>query len=122
MWAEWYRALAERALPPGMWLPSDLWRIQVQIDDLADLTTAEQLAAVGLGPPLPGRATWPLYQQVGEQLAAEGFTGLVAPSASRPKGGVLCLFHGAEKSGSVRTSGRPRRIDEPPVPPRGLRT
>jgi hypothetical protein len=30
-WAEWYRALAEAALPPGRALPRDLWRWQVDL-------------------------------------------------------------------------------------------
>ncbi len=122
VWAEWYRALAELAVPPATWLPCDLWRIRVELDVVADLTGAKALGALGLGPPVPGRATWPPYQRVGERLAADGFEGLLASSASRPQGRVLCLFSGEDRSAGAHTSGRPRRIDAAPVPPRDLRT
>jgi RES domain-containing protein len=51
--AEWYRFLAERGLPPARAIPHDhhIWRIDAE---LADLSSAERLAAVGL--PLPAIA------------------------------------------------------------------
>jgi RES domain-containing protein len=122
VWAEWYRALAERAVPPAMWLPCDLWGFEVDLEEVADLSIERRLRAAGLDPPRPNRRTWPPYQAVGEQLAAEGASGLVAPSASRPEGLVLCLFRGEDRPAGVSPSGRPRRIAEPPVPPRGLHT
>jgi len=50
--AEWYRFLAERGLPPSRAIPHDhhVWRVELE---LADLSTAERLAAVGLPPPRP---------------------------------------------------------------------
>ncbi len=121
VWAEWYRALSERALPPRFWLPCDLWRLRVDIADVADLTSEQRLAELGLAMPVPGRTGWLPYQEVGERLAREGLAGLVAPSAARPEGRVLCLFRGPEPPAGVRRASR-ASIDEPPVPPRGLRT
>lgn len=120
-WAEWYRHLAERAIPPLMQMPRDLWTWQVDIQ-VADLSTAERLAAVGLSPPAPGQAGWPAYQHVGEQLATQGWAGLIAPSAARPEGRVLCLFRTSEGVHGAKPLPSPRRIREPPPPPVGLRT
>jgi RES domain-containing protein len=35
-WAEWYRVLAEIALPPTYGMPRDLWRWTVAVDDIAE--------------------------------------------------------------------------------------
>jgi RES domain-containing protein len=121
VWAEWYRALAELALPPRFWLPCELWRIEVELDAVADLSQQASLAALGLAPPAPGRRSWPSYQRVGERLAAEGFEGVLAPSAARPAGRVLCVFRGREVPAGIRAAGS-TRVEEPPAPPRGLRT
>ncbi len=59
---------------------------------MADLGDGDRLARVGLALPAPGRKTWRPYQTVGEQLWREGWAGLVAPSAARPEGRVLCVF------------------------------
>jgi len=120
VWAEWYRHLAERAIPPLAQMPRELWTWEVDVE-VADLSSAERLAAVGLSSPVPGRRSWPAFQRFGEQLHGDGWPGLLAPSAALPEGRVLCLFrdkdgvHGAEPVSS------PRRIAEPPPPPAGLR-
>ena len=114
VWAEWYRALAERALPPRVWLPCELWRIEVEVEGIADLSDAERLGAAGLAIPERRRATWAPYQAVGERLHAAGLAGLVAPSAARAEGRVLCLFRGPSVPPGVRTRGRAHRVAEPP--------
>jgi RES domain-containing protein len=101
--AEWYRHLAERGVPPNDQIPRDLWTWEVDAE-VADLSDGDRLSRVRLSSPRPGRRTWTPYQQVGEALAAEGWAGLVAPSAARPTHRVLCLFRVAD--GSV-PSGRP---------------
>lgn len=121
VWAEWYRMLAERALPPRLALPRELWRIEVELDAVADLSTADRLSRLGLAQPRPGRSTWPAYQEVGEQLRADGFAGLVAPSAARPAGRALCVFMPPTPGALVATD-TPRRVDDAPTPPRGLTT
>ena len=120
-WAEWYRHLAERMIPPLAQMPRELWRWQVDVE-VADLSTPAHLAAVGLTPPAPDQSSWHPYQRIGEQISKDGWMGLLAPSAARPDGKVLCLFrdqHGVEGAEPLPP---PRRIDEPPPPPVGLRT
>jgi RES domain-containing protein len=121
VWAEWYRHLAERAIPPLAQMPREIWTWEVDVE-VADLSTPERLAAVGVSPPRPGRRSWPSFQRVGERLWRDGWQGLLAQSAARPEGRVLCLFR---DSGGVRgamPSQAPRRISEPPPPPTGLQT
>ena len=122
LWAEWYRHLAERGIPPLRQLPRDRWRYRVPRLDVADLTTAERLARVGLDPPTPGRKTWPPCQAVGETLWSEGWPGLLAPSAARPEGLVLCLFVEDPATLPAEPMASPRVLTEPPVPPTGMRT
>jgi RES domain-containing protein len=119
--AEWYRYLAEWGIPPLKADLRHLWRFDVDIE-VADLSTAERLAEHGLALPTPDSLTWAPYQDVGEQLFREGWDGLVAPSAARPAGEVLCLFWRRPELGGVRAVPPPDRWEEPPVPPRGMTT
>lgn len=121
VWAEWYRHLAERAIPPLAQMPRDLWTWAIDAK-VADLSTPDRLAALGLSLPSPGHRTWPAFQRIGEQLWRDGWPGLLAPSAARPEGSVLCLFRDADGVHGAKPVGRPRRIAEPPPPPTGLRT
>jgi RES domain-containing protein len=121
-WAEWYRHLAENGVPPARQMPRDLWRWEVDVV-VADLSDAARLARVNLPVPRPGRSGWPPYQRVGETLAAEGWAGLLAPSAARPAHQALCLFRSARGDVPGATPvGPPQRIDEPPAPPLGMTT
>jgi RES domain-containing protein len=121
VWAEWYRHLAERAIPPLAQMPRDLWTWEVDFE-VADLSTQERLAAVGLPVPRPGHRSWPAFQRVGEKLWKDGWPGLLAPSAARPEGSVLCLFRNAGGVRGAKALGAPRRITEPPPPPTGIQT
>jgi hypothetical protein len=49
VWAEWYRHLAEAAIPPNVRLPRDLWRYQLQPVTVADRITQ---------PPAPPTGMW----------------------------------------------------------------
>ncbi len=122
LWAEWYRHLAERGLPPVHQLPRDLWRFRVSSLAVADLGDQDRLARLGLPVPTPGRKTWPAYQRVGEALWREGWPGLIAPSAARPAGLVLCLFLSAEAPFPATPIAPPNTLVEPPIPPTGMRT
>lgn len=120
-WAEWYRHLAERAIPPLAQMPRDLWAWEVEAE-VADLSTREQLAALGLPVPSPGRRSWAAFQRVGERLWKDGWPGLLAPSAARPEGRVLCLFRSGAGVSGATAADPPRRVAEPPPPPTGLQT
>jgi hypothetical protein len=74
-------------------MPRDLWTWTVDPQlEVADLSSEDRLQRVGLAAPTPGRLTWPPYQRIGETLHREGWPGLLAPSADRPRDGlVLCL-------------------------------
>ncbi len=120
-WAEWYRALAEAALPPLRQLPRDLWRFEVDVDRVADLSSSERLERVKLDPPIPDRRQWPTYQTVGEMLFADGWSGILYEAAARRGSLALCLFLSGEGNRDVEPIPPPARHEEPPAPPRGLR-
>jgi RES domain-containing protein len=120
-WAEWYRHLAEAGLPPGRQIPRALWTWEVDVA-VADLSTAERLERVGLPLPAPGRRTWPPFQEVGEALRREGWAGILAVSAARREGRVLCLFRDGDVVVGARPVGRARIVREPPAPPTGMTT
>jgi RES domain-containing protein len=120
-WAEWYRHLAERAIPPLAQMPREMWTWQVDVE-VADLSTEHRLAKVGLSVPTPSRKDWPAYQRVGEQLSVDGWRGLLAPSAARIESTILCLFRGEHGVAGAEADPPPRRVAEPPPPPTRLRT
>ena len=90
--------------------------------DIANLTTPDRLARVGLRPPAPSRKSWPSNQEVGETLWREGWHGLLALSAARPDGVVLCLFVDDPVALPAEPKPPPRVVAEPLVPPTGMRT
>jgi hypothetical protein len=99
-----------------------VWRHEVGTLEVADLGDANQLARVGLTLPTPGRKGWPPYQNIGETLWNEGWPGLLAPSAARKSGLVLCLFVEDPSLLPVQPIPPPRVVTEPPAPPTGMRT
>jgi hypothetical protein len=110
------------SVKPGLaQMPRELWTWDVDVE-VADLSTAERLSAMGLPPPTPGRRSWQTFQKVGEQLRADGWPGLLAPSAALPAGKVLCLFRDKAGVRGAEPASSPRRVSEPPPPPTGLRT
>jgi RES domain-containing protein len=121
-WAEWYRYLAEWSMPPLDDLPRALWRLAVDLDRVADLSTTAALDAVGLAAPRPSSDGWQPFQAVGERCFAAGYRAILAPSAARPTGRVLCVFRTVAPPPGVRPCPPPERVDVPPVPPRGLTT
>lgn len=69
-WAEWYRVLAEIALPPTHGMPRDLWRWAIAVNDIADLSTLAKLARLDLPPLQPSRRNWLPFQAVGSSCTA----------------------------------------------------
>ncbi len=121
-WAEWYRLLAETALPPTHSMPRDLWRWTIAINDIADLSTQAKLARVDLSPPRPNRGTWTPFQAVGETLRREGYRGVLYPSATRPDHQALCLFREGILVPGADPVRPPVTHRDPPAPPTGMRT
>jgi RES domain-containing protein len=121
-WAEWYRALAEFAIPPDRQMPRDLWRWEIEADAVVDASTEAALSELELPPPKPSRSDWPAFQPVGERLWSEGYAGVLAPSAARTLGRVLCLFRPEQQipgAGPVRPAIMYRHA---PAPPTGMTT
>jgi hypothetical protein len=123
VWAEWYRHLAERAIPPQAALPRDLWTYEIAGIEVADLRTPERLTRVSLPVPQPGRTGWTAFQAFGEQLHTDGCAGLIAPSAARPQSLVLCLFLATPLlPAGVVPNPPPTRVGQSPAPSTGMRT
>ena len=120
--AEWYRWLAETAVPPLRALPRQLWRWSIDLPCVADLRYPTALQAVGLSTPRPTAAEWPAFHAVGERLHRDGWSTLVALSAARAAGRVLCVFGTGERPAALVPLVPPERVNEPPAPPRGLTT
>ncbi len=118
--AEWYRWLAERALPPHAAIPLDHHRWTVELE-VADLSTAEQLEAVGLDLPRPSQRTWTRCQTVGERLRRAGWCGVLSPSAARPGSLVLCVFCERWPPAGCTPMDVEQLVDVPP-PPVGMTT
>ncbi len=121
-WAEWYRALAEIAMPPTHGMPRDLWRWTIAVGEIADLSTSEKLAQLDLPALRPARQTWAPFQAAGERLHSEGYRGILYPSAARPDHKALCLFRKDVLIPGADPQRPPAIHRDPPVPPIGMRT
>jgi RES domain-containing protein len=121
-WAEWYRVLAEIALPPTHGMPRDLWRWTIAVNDIADLSTPAKLAKLDLPPPWPGRQTWMAFQAAGEELHRQGCRGVLYPSAARPDHQALCLSRENIVVPGAEPVRPPTTYRDLPAPPTGLRT
>jgi RES domain-containing protein len=118
-WGEFYRGLAEHGIPPALRMPRDLWRYEVALTEVADLTDRDALAALGLPTTIPDSTQWPAFQAVGERLARAGVQAVLYESAARPGHRCLCVFAPALD----RLSALDREhFVALPAPPRGMRT
>jgi RES domain-containing protein len=121
-WAEWYRHTSELGVPPQNRLPRDLWRFEVDLKKVADLT-GDSLARKGINSLAPTRRQWPRTQPIGESAWQDGFAALLAPSAARDGGQVLAVFRTEPGALPGIKPVRPhRRVKELPALPVGLRT
>jgi hypothetical protein len=103
-------------------MPRDVWRWEISLPDVADLGDDTRLGRAGLPPLHPTRHQWPAFQPIGEQLHADGWPALLAASAARPAGRVLCVFRTAREVPGTRPLPPPVTVNEPPVVPTGMRT
>lgn len=126
VWAEWYRHSSEAGVPPQQRLPRAVWRIEVDIDDVADLTAPGILAGEGIPRLDPTRRQWRRTQPIGEASWREGARGILAPSAARQGGTVLAIFRATVDAkhhiDGVRAVPPPKRVRTLPALPPGLRT
>jgi RES domain-containing protein len=120
-WAEWYRGLAEMGLPPEMGLPRDLWRYEIDLEEVVDLSTEEALEGHGLRRARPSRRQWSSFQRVGEELWKAGAEAILYESAAHPGNLALCVFATSDGIAGLRPI-RPRHVFSalPPAPP-GMR-
>lgn len=122
VWAEWYRHTSEAAVPPDQRLPVAIWRVDVDLEDVADLTAPGVLDAHGIDGLEPKRKRWPPTQKVGESYWRDGAEAVLAPSAARAGGRVLAVFRTDEAVAGLTPVPPARRYRSlPPLPP-GLRT
>lgn len=126
VWAEWYRHTSEAGVPPQQRLPRAIWRIDVDVDGIADLTAPGVLAGEGITRLDPTRRQWPKTQPIGESYWREGARGVLAPAAAREGGTVLAIFRPkngpTESIEGVRAVPPPKRFKDLPQLPPGLRT
>lgn len=122
VWAEWYRHTSEAAVPPDQRLPVAIWRVNVDLGNVADLTAAGMLGAHGIEALPPLRRHWPPTQEIGEAYWRDGAPAVLAPSAARAGGRVLAVFRTEAAVPGLTPVPPPRRHRSlPPLPP-GLRT
>ena len=122
MWAEWYRHTAEAGVPPSRRLPRAIWRVEVDIEDVVDLTAEGALDAHGIERLEPTRRQWPQTQPIGEGYFREGARAILAPSAARRGGQVLAVFRRGRGHRGLTAMPPAQRFDRLPAIPRGLRT
>ena len=126
VWAEWYRHTSEAGVPPQQRLPRAIWRMEVDIEDVADLTAPGILEGEGISRLDPTRRQWPRTQPIGESYWREGARGLLAPAAARAGGRVLAIFRPGDGPtdtvAGVRAVPPSKRFTSLPALPPGLRT
>jgi RES domain-containing protein len=120
VWAELYRGLAERGIPPADVFPRDLHRVHVDLARVVDLSRERSRRALGLARMSQTQKQWPAFQPIGERLAAEGADGILYASSARTRAACLCVFDAGLSS--LRAVGEPVRVIAAPPLPRGLRT
>lgn len=121
-WAGWYRHTSEQGAPPASRMPRDTWRIDVDVADIADLTTAAALAEHGIAELHPTRRQWSVTQRIGEAYYRAGCRGLLAPSAAHLGGQVLALFRPVRNLPGLTAMPPANHYESLPPLPTGLRT
>jgi hypothetical protein len=110
-------------VPPQTRLPRDLWRFEVDLGNVADLTVEGVLEAHRIRALAPTRRQWPKTQPIGEHYFREGFPAILVPSAAHEGGRVLVVFR--TEPGPIyglKPIKPPKTFKELPALPTGLRT
>lgn len=89
--AEFLRRAERNRLPPGTFLPRALFRYEINLTRVLDLTASETLSAVGLSRGQVVSASWSRTQELGELAHALEFQAILAPSATDVDA-VLAVF------------------------------
>ena len=85
-WAEWYRALAERAQAPNDDVPRDVHRISVCLSDVVDISSAAARQAVGLPVRMrPAVSQWRAFQEFASSMRAEGAQAVLQFGCAHPR-------------------------------------
>lgn len=110
-------------MAPQKRLPRVMWRFEVDLDGVANLTDGDVLANQGIPSLAPTRRQWPRTQPIGEACWKEGRLGLLVPSAAHAGGRVLVVFRPTdEPPPGLKAMPRPKIYVELPPLPTGLRT
>lgn len=96
--------------------------MEVDLDDVADLTAPGVLEAHGITRLDPTRREWPKTQPIGEAYRVDGARAVLAPSAAHRGGRVLAVFRSTRVVRGVTAVPPPRRHAQLPPLPTGLRT
>ena len=94
----------------------------MDLGNVEDLTAEGVLEGEGITRLDPTRRQWPKTQPIGEACWRAGARGLLAPSSARKGGRVLAIFRTDEAITGDIAIRPPRRFDELPAIPPGLRT
>jgi RES domain-containing protein len=93
-WAELIRWEHIRSEAERQAYRARLWQLWPQETDIADLSTFDQIEACGLEPAIFIDDDHAACQELGDELRAAGYRGVLAPSASLPGVVNLTLFGG----------------------------
>lgn len=113
--AEWYRVLAEIALPPTHGMPRDLWRWTIAVGDIADLSTPAKLVRLDLPVPPPRPGNLGTVPSRGREPAPQGIPrGALPERRSTGSPGAMPLPRGhphprRRPGSSARNPSRPAR-------------
>jgi RES domain-containing protein len=121
-WAEWYRHTSEAGVPPARRLPRETWRVDVDLDSVADLAAPGVLRRHGIARLDPSRRQWPKTQPIGEAYWTDGAQAVLAPSAAHRGGQVLAVFRPSPPIVGLTKLIPSSYYDYLPPIPTGLRT
>jgi RES domain-containing protein len=97
--AEFYRLAERQGMQAARLLPRRLYRYEVQLSAVADLTDREARQPIGLAPEDLSADNAHCCQEIGEAVHYAGFEAIHAPSATG-QGEILAVMFDRMKSGS----------------------